>query len=149
MNCRFCDKEIVNKGSLTSHELCCKLNPNAVKHTRSPNAGVKPGNIPWNVGVSVGRNPKWDKKYPDESVFCENSTYHRNGIKKRLISQHHKSYECSICGIGPEWNGKPMPLILDHINGVNNDNRLENLRFVCSNCDSQLDTYKSKNRRVG
>jgi len=40
-----------------------------------------------------------------------------------------------------------MPLILDHINGVNNDNRLENLRFVCSNCDSQLDTYKSRNRK--
>ena len=45
-----------------------------------------------------------------------------------------------------EWCGKPMPLILDHINGINNDNRLENLRFVCSNCDSQLDTYKSRNK---
>jgi len=41
--------------------------------------------------------------------------------------------------------GKPMPLILDHINGINNDNRIENLRFVCSNCDTQLPTYKSKN----
>jgi hypothetical protein len=38
-----------------------------------------------------------------------------------------------------------MVLILDHINGYNNDNRIENLRFVCSNCDSQLDTYKSRN----
>lgn len=40
-----------------------------------------------------------------------------------------------------------MPLILDHVNGINNDNRIENLRFVCSNCDSQLHTYKSKNRK--
>jgi len=54
---------------------------------------------------------------------------------------------CECCKIGPEWMGKPMPLILDHINGVNNDNRLENLRFVCSNCDTQLETYKSKNRK--
>lgn len=52
-------------------------------------------------------------------------------------------------GLGSEWQGKPMPLILDHINGINNDNRLENLRFVCSNCDSQLPTYKSKNRTYG
>ena len=52
-----------------------------------------------------------------------------------------------LCGIGPEWQGKPMPLILDHINGINNDNRLDNLRFVCSNCDSQLPTYKSRNRK--
>jgi single-stranded DNA-specific DHH superfamily exonuclease len=40
-----------------------------------------------------------------------------------------------------------MPLILDHINGINDDNRLENLRFLCSNCDSIQDTYKSKNRK--
>jgi hypothetical protein len=39
-----------------------------------------------------------------------------------------------------------MPLILDHKNGINNDNRLSNLRFLCSNCDSIQDTYKSKNR---
>ena len=37
-----------------------------------------------------------------------------------------------------------MPLILDHINGINNDNRIENLRFLCSNCDSIQSTYKSK-----
>ena len=54
---------------------------------------------------------------------------------------------CACCGIEAIWNGKPMPLILDHINGINDDNRLENLRFVCSNCDSQLDTYKARNKR--
>ena len=63
-----------------------------------------------------------------------------SSLKENLIN-----YECACCGIGPIWQNKPMPLILDHINGVNNDNRLENLRFVCSNCDSQLSTYKSKN----
>lgn len=41
-----------------------------------------------------------------------------------------------------------MSLILDHINGINNDNRLENLRIVCPNCDATLDTYKSKNKRM-
>ena len=40
-----------------------------------------------------------------------------------------------------------MDLVLDHINGVNNDNRLENLRFLCNNCDSQLPTFKARNKK--
>ena len=85
------------------------------------------------------------RRLSDDEVFVENSTYARHHIKHRLIKDQIIPYECGVCGIGPEWNGKSMPLILDHINGVNDDNRLENLRFVCSNCDSQLPTYKSRN----
>ena len=83
----------------------------------------------------------------DEEVFVENSTYARHNLKRRILKDELIPYTCSVCGIGPEWMGKPMPLILDHKNGINNDNRLDNLRFVCSNCDSQLDTYKSRNRK--
>jgi Zn finger protein HypA/HybF involved in hydrogenase expression len=80
-------------------------------------------------------------------VFVENSTYARHNLKKRIIKLGIIDYSCACCGIGDIWNGARMPLILDHINGVNNDNRVENLRFVCSNCDSQLPTYKSRNRK--
>ena len=83
----------------------------------------------------------------DSEVFIENSSYPRKHLKIRIIKDGMIEYTCAICGIGPEWMGKPMPLILDHINGTNNDNRLSNLRFVCSNCDCQLPTYKSKNKR--
>lgn len=55
---------------------------------------------------------------------------------------------CSICGIH-EWNGKPLVKILDHIDGNSTNMKPENLRLVCSNCDSQLDTYKSRNRGSG
>lgn len=41
-----------------------------------------------------------------------------------------------------EWNGNPLPLILEHINGVNTDNRIINLRFLCPNCDSQNTTTR-------
>lgn len=85
----------------------------------------------------------------DEDVFVENSTYARHRIKKRILKANLIEYKCNICQNGPWWMGQPMVLILDHINGVSNDNRLENLRFVCSNCDSQLPTYKSKNRKHG
>jgi hypothetical protein len=56
--------------------------------------------------------------------------------------------KCSVCG-GSDWMGKKMPLILDHIDGHSKNNRPENLRAVCGNCDMQLPTYKSKNKGNG
>lgn len=110
---------------------------------RKQNMAAK-GCTPWNKGKTGFKSPL---KKRDEEVFVANSSYARHHIKSRILDGKLIEYRCACCGIGPEWQGKPMPLILDHINGVNNDNRLENLRFVCSNCDSQLDTYKSRNRK--
>lgn len=107
---------------------------------------AKKGNIPWNKGKKVELTDYLKSiRRSNEEVFVENSDYARHHIKRRILEENMIEYRCGCCGIGPEWNGKPMPLVLDHINGVNNDNRLENLRFVCSNCDSQLDTYKARN----
>lgn len=53
---------------------------------------------------------------------------------------------CDVCHIEPHWNGKPLVFILDHIDGNYMNNLESNLHLVCSNCDSQLDTYKSKNK---
>lgn len=53
---------------------------------------------------------------------------------------------CAICGMHQEWNGKPLVFILDHIDGHASNNKRDNLRCICPNCDSQLDTYKSKNK---
>jgi len=94
------------------------------------------------------RNRYGDRK-EDFEVFVENSTYARHNLKRRVLHQNLIKYECSICSMPPEWKGKPMSLVLDHINGINNDNRIDNLRFVCHNCDSQLPTYKSRNIRKG
>lgn len=53
---------------------------------------------------------------------------------------------CAICGIGDEWNGKKLVFVLDHINGDASDSGEGNIRLICPNCDSQLDTFKSKNK---
>jgi len=80
----------------------------------------------------------------NEEVFVENSTYARHNIKRRLIKQKMIEYVCQDCGIDGNWNGKKLSLQLDHINGVNNDNRIENLRFLCPNCHSQTDNFSGK-----
>jgi predicted RNA-binding Zn-ribbon protein involved in translation (DUF1610 family) len=77
----------------------------------------------------------------DEEVFCENSSVARASVKKRLIKNKIFKYECKECGQGEMWRGKKISLILDHENGINNDNRLENLRFLCPNCNSTLETH--------
>ena len=65
-------------------------------------------------------------------------------FKKRLIQENILEYKCAICGL-IEWQNHPLVLQLDHINGNNTDNRLENLRLLCPNCHSQTDTYTGKN----
>ena len=75
---------------------------------------------------------------------CKVATTLRNCIRDYIKeSQQHK---CAICGIDSVWNGKELHFILDHIDGDASNNLKDNLRLICPNCDSQLDTYKSKNK---
>ena len=80
-----------------------------------------------------------------ENVFIENSTVTQAVLRRWYKKGNYTKYECAICGQQPEWNNKPLTLILDHINGNNHDDRLENLRWVCPNCNQQLDTTNGKN----
>lgn len=84
------------------------------------------------------------RKLSDQDIFCENSTVTRKVMRERYFCNNYTPYECSICGQKPFWNGQPMSLIIDHINGINNDNRLTNLRWVCPNCNIQLPTSNRK-----
>lgn len=85
---------------------------------------------------------------PLEKILVENSTYNRCHLKKRLYDTGIKKRICELCGQGEEWNGKKMSLIIDHINGIYNDNRSENLRIVCPNCNATLETHCGKNKRI-
>jgi Zn finger protein HypA/HybF involved in hydrogenase expression len=81
----------------------------------------------------------------DHEIFCENSTYARHNLKRKIIQRKLIEYKCACCDLIDSWNNKKLSLQIDHINGVNNDNRLENLRFLCPNCHSQTETYSGKN----
>ena len=79
-----------------------------------------------------------------EECFCEESKIARHSVKSRIIKDSLIEYKCAICGNTGEWNDQKLVLQLDHINCINNDNRLENLRFLCPNCHSQTKTYSGK-----
>ena len=84
-------------------------------------------------------------KRNEENVFIEGSTASQNTLRRWYLKGKYTPYKCSICGQKPFWNGQTLTLILDHINGKNHDDRLENLRWVCPNCNQQLDTTNGKN----
>lgn len=95
----------------------------------------------WNVGLKF----KPMKKRPLSEILVENSTYTSSyKLKNRLFDESFKEKKCEKCGL-VEWNNLPIPLELDHVNGVNTDNRIENLRILCPNCHAQTPTYRRKN----
>jgi len=86
-------------------------------------------------------------KTPLEDILVINSTFSRTNLKIRLLKEGLLNNKCSICGQLPIWNNKPLSLQIDHINGVPDDNRLENLRILCPHCHSQTDTFAGKSNR--
>ncbi len=82
-----------------------------------------------------------------EEVMVRHSKCGRTSLRRRLIRDKIIPYECQICNLSPIWNHKKLSLVLDHINGINNDHRKENLRFLCPNCNSQTNTFAGRNAR--
>jgi len=80
-------------------------------------------------------------------VLVENCEYNSATLKKRLLSLGLIDEKCGVCGQEDIWNGKKLVMVLDHINGVNNDNRIENLRMLCPNCNSQQNTFCGKKNK--
>jgi hypothetical protein len=94
---------------------------------------------------SYGNSKKRNKVELSE-ILVENSTYiYTTNLKDKLYSEGFKERVCELCGQDEIWNGKKISLILDHINGINTDNRIENLRIVCPNCNATLPTHGGKN----
>lgn len=95
-------------------------------------------------GVPTGRSPK-SKIDLTEILEGKHPTYGTTKLNKRLLKEGIFEYKCSACQ-ETEWMGQPIPLQLDHINGINDDHRLINLRFLCPNCHAQTDTYCGRNK---
>jgi hypothetical protein len=117
----------------------CKGRNTNTLNNRISSLGLDTSHFLKNYEIMVDGN-RFSKRSLEE-VCTKNSTYNRNHLKSRLLREGLLKNECYICGQKPFWNNKPMTLIIDHINGIYNDHRIENLRIVCPNCNSQLDTH--------
>lgn len=88
--------------------------------------------------ITSGNQNNFIKKELSD-ILVEGSYYGTTHLKNRLFKEGIKEKICEICGQEEEWYDSKIGFILDHINGINNDHRLENLRILCPNCNSTLD----------
>lgn len=153
------------KSSLSDKEKWKEENlSNIVKNSFSYRGCLKKLNIR-NAGGNFRTLKKYIEKYNiDTSHFkieqclghkkdiseylVENSNCSRANLKRRLLEENILENICVLCGQDNNWKGTKISLVLDHINGIHNDNRIENLRIVCPNCNAGLDTFAGKNNKI-
>lgn len=85
-----------------------------------------------------------NKKSIEDILTNKVPYYSSYNLLKRLIKEGYKNYCCEKCGIS-EWQGEPLSLQLEHIDGNHSNNSLDNLKILCPNCHSQTSTYAGKN----
>lgn len=97
------------------------------------------------LGIQKFRSKKIQRRYLLEDILAgKYPNYPTSHLHDRLLSEGYKEHKCECCGL-TEWNGQPIPLELHHIDGNHSNHSLENLQFLCPNCHSQTDNFKSKN----
>lgn len=102
---------------------------------------VTPPTMSWEEASKKGRGKGHGfVRLPDSEWFVNGTRRQGPYTRKRLVHNGVPD-ECSICGIGPEWNGNPLTLQIDHIDGDRWNNLIENVRILCPNCHTQTDTY--------
>lgn len=84
--------------------------------------------------------------------WLETGVAHPSSATGHYIRQYlldAQGHVCALCLGGTLWRGMELRLVLDHVDGDSSNNRRDNLRLVCPNCDSQLPTFKARNRGKG
>lgn len=81
-----------------------------------------------------------------EEVFCENSQVTQHCLRGYIERHQTIHYKCSVCGCDGKWQNGIIKLEIHHINGINNDNRIENLTYLCPNCHALIENYRGKNK---
>ena len=86
------------------------------------------------------------RRHPLQSILRRGTYYQSNKLRKRLLRERVLEPKCSSCG-GVEWQGRSIPLELDHVDGDKTNNQLDNIRLICPNCHALTPTYRGKNTK--
>lgn len=133
----LCFADVLRMIGLTDHG----GNRNTVKRI------IEANSIPTDHFRVSETNRRNKMQYAFDEIFCTNSKYPRSSLSKAAKRFNVLEYRCVRCGNVGEWLGETLPLVLDHINGINNDNRVDNLRYLCYNCHALTETFAGKNVR--
>lgn len=98
----------------------------------------------WNKGKTKNEGLAASSYYTEEEMFCNPSKVSTSCIRRYLMNSPEFCHRCEQCGI-ETWEGEPVPLDLDHIDGNNRNNVRDNLRFICLNCHGLTKTFKGRN----
>lgn len=101
----------------------------------------------WQHGLIEYHRDKTSTLTETEKRLCINSDANPTNVRKWILKYNLINYNCDICDNNGQHLGQDLTLQLDHINGINNDHRIENLRFLCPNCHSQTKTWGSKRHK--
>lgn len=88
---------------------------------------------------------KSKEKYSLEEVFCKDSPVTQKVLRGYVERHQVLEYKCINCGCDGNWQNGIIALEIDHIDGDNSNNEINNLRYLCPNCHALTDTYRGRN----